>query len=72
MHDLVTALEDDHEIRRSVVEQVMGWFGVVSDGRWKMDVGATVKEVGLGILRAFKVCFAPAYYTGNPLTSRLE
>lgn len=33
----------------------MGWFGEVGEDRWKMDVVATVREVGLGILRAFKV-----------------
>ena len=36
----------------------MGWFGEVDGERWKMDVSTTVREVGLGILRAFKVRMA--------------
>ncbi|CAL1707413.1 unnamed protein product [Somion occarium] len=51
---LSSALETDHEIRRDVSEQVMAWFGQIDDGIWKLDVNATVKEVGLGILRAYK------------------
>jgi len=35
----------------------MGWFGEIitsGSGKWKMDVGNVVKEVGLGILRSYK------------------
>ncbi|KAI0682980.1 sister chromatid cohesion protein Dcc1 [Cytidiella melzeri] len=54
-HDLVTALEEEHEINRDVTRQVMQWFGeVTGEGCWKMDVAATVKEVGIGILRAHR------------------
>ncbi|KAI0915788.1 hypothetical protein AcW1_003710 [Taiwanofungus camphoratus] len=54
VEELASALEDGHEIKRDVCVQVMSWFGRVSDGRWKMDTAAVVKEVGLGILRAYK------------------
>jgi sister chromatid cohesion protein DCC1 len=33
----------------------MSWFGEIKDGRWKMDVEAIVKEMGLGILRNYRV-----------------
>lgn len=33
----------------------MGWFGEINDGQWNLDVNATVREVGLGILRAYRV-----------------
>lgn len=52
---LVTVLEQDHDVKSDVTRQVVGWFGEVGGDRWKMDVGSTVREVGLGILRAFKV-----------------
>ncbi|GBE81571.1 hypothetical protein SCP_0313000 [Sparassis crispa] len=52
--ELSAALEDRHEIKREVTMQVMAWFGDVTDKKWKMDVAAVVKEVGLGVLRAFK------------------
>ncbi|KAI0768752.1 sister chromatid cohesion protein Dcc1 [Trametes elegans] len=53
---LLSALEDEHEIRREVVRQVMAWFGDIEGGgaTWKMDADAVVREVGLGILRAHK------------------
>lgn len=55
VENLAAALEDDHEVKRDVSRQVMGWFGEVKGGKWAMDVNATVKEVGVGILRAYKV-----------------
>ncbi|THH18790.1 hypothetical protein EW146_g2256 [Bondarzewia mesenterica] len=38
--DLSLSLEDEHEIKREVVMQVMGWFGDLSGAKWKMDVEA--------------------------------
>ncbi|THH32287.1 hypothetical protein EUX98_g1901 [Antrodiella citrinella] len=52
--DLTLALEDDHEIKPKVTTQVMAWFGQVDDGLWSLNVNAVVKEIGLGILRAYK------------------
>ncbi|GJE95859.1 sister chromatid cohesion protein Dcc1 [Phanerochaete sordida] len=52
--ELVSVLEHEHEVRRDVARQVMVWFGELRGGRWKMDVDATVKEVGLGILKAYR------------------
>ena len=52
---LTHALEEEHEIKREVCTQVMKWFGEVKDGFWKLDELAAVKEVGLGVLRAYKV-----------------
>jgi len=54
VEDLLSALEDDHEISRDVAQQVMEWFGEIDAGRWRMDVNLTVREVGLGILRVYK------------------
>lgn len=54
--DLVWTLEQEHEVKADVTRQVMAWFGEISAGLWKVDVEATVKEVGLGILRAYRVC----------------
>ncbi|PIL34002.1 hypothetical protein GSI_03710 [Ganoderma sinense ZZ0214-1] len=53
---LVSSLEDDHDIRRDITRQVMAWFGRLDDdnGTWEMDVDAVVREVGLGILRAYR------------------
>ncbi|KDR83664.1 hypothetical protein GALMADRAFT_235995 [Galerina marginata CBS 339.88] len=51
VEDLSSALADDHEVSRAVSTQVMSWFGEIKEGKWKMDVEAVVKEVGLGILR---------------------
>jgi sister chromatid cohesion protein DCC1 len=53
--DLVWTLEHEHEVKADVTRQVMTWFGQVSEGLWSVDVDATVKEVGLGILRAYRV-----------------
>ncbi|KAF9813694.1 hypothetical protein IEO21_05410 [Rhodonia placenta] len=51
--ELCSAL-DGHDVSRDVCRQVMAWFGEVADGKWKVNVAAAVKEVGLGILRAYK------------------
>ncbi|KAF8913973.1 sister chromatid cohesion protein Dcc1 [Gymnopilus junonius] len=51
VEDLCSTLSDDHDVPRTVSTQVMSWFGVITEGRWKMDVEGVVKEVGLGILR---------------------
>lgn len=55
--DLTLALEDDHEINRKVTRQVMEWFGDTDAEVWSMNVNGVVREIGLGILRAHKVCF---------------
>jgi sister chromatid cohesion protein DCC1 len=57
---VVDALAGEHEVPRGVSTQVLGWFGEVmregvGGGRWKMDVQSVVREVGLGILRNYKV-----------------
>ncbi|KAF9446941.1 hypothetical protein P691DRAFT_803234 [Macrolepiota fuliginosa MF-IS2] len=53
LDDLVSTLTEDHEVPRTVSIQLMAWFGEIgeSEGKWKMDVGAVLKEVGIGILR---------------------
>ena len=51
---------------------MMSWFGEVDDGIWKMDVKTTVKEVGLGILRAYKVSLQPVAQTGIDLALPLS
>ncbi|KAI0779946.1 sister chromatid cohesion protein Dcc1 [Fomes fomentarius] len=53
---LLAALEDEHDIRRDVARQVMMWFGSNQDesGTWGMEVDAVVREIGLGILRAYR------------------
>ena len=46
--------------RTASLRQVMQWFGrIAEDDTWAMDVEAVVREVGLGILRAYRVCFVP-------------
>ena len=54
---LSTSLAEDHEVSRAVSTQIMSWFGEIQDGKWKMDVNAIVREVGLGILRNHRVLF---------------
>lgn len=54
---LSAALADGHEVSRAVSTQIMSWFGEIKDGKWKMDVDALVKEVGLGVLRSHRVLF---------------
>ncbi|KAK7687152.1 hypothetical protein QCA50_009655 [Cerrena zonata] len=51
---LTSSLEEEHEIKREVCTQVMEWFGQIEDGIWRLDELAAVKEVGLGVLRAYK------------------
>ncbi|KAF5387770.1 hypothetical protein D9615_000479 [Tricholomella constricta] len=48
---LSSSLADEHEVPRVVSTQVMSWFGIIKDGRWKMEVNTFIKEVGLGVLR---------------------
>jgi hypothetical protein len=57
--ELSRSLEFEHEVRREVTLQVMRWFGQLDDAdeRWKMDVERVVRQVGLGILRQYKVRF---------------
>ena len=57
MATLLSALEDEHDIRRAVSRQVIAWFGTIKEeyGTWEMDVDAVIREVGLGILRAYRV-----------------
>lgn len=52
---LVGALQDDHDVRPQVTRQVMGWFGDVDAHQWKMDVPSVLKQVGMGILRVYRV-----------------
>jgi len=55
---LADTLQDDHDIRPQVTNQVMGWFGDVDEYHWRMDVPSVLKQVGMGILRAYRVsCF---------------
>lgn len=55
---LADTLQDDHDIRPQVTNQVMGWFGDVDEYYWRMDVPSVLKQVGIGILRAYRVsCF---------------
>lgn len=54
---LSTALAEGHEVSRAVSTQIMTWFGEIQDGKWKMDVNAIVREVGLGVLRNHRVLF---------------
>lgn len=61
MHDLASVklladtLQDDHEVRPQVTKQVMGWFGQVDENHWRMDVPSVLKQVGVGILRTYRV-----------------
>lgn len=57
VRDLTSALEDDHEIKREVTSQVMSWFGDINLDTWRMDVDAVLRQVGLGILRAYRVSY---------------
>ncbi|KAI0743367.1 sister chromatid cohesion protein Dcc1 [Daedaleopsis nitida] len=58
---LLSALEDEHDIRRAVSRQVIAWFGTIQEeyGTWEMDVEAVIREVGLGILRAYRASNEP-------------
>jgi sister chromatid cohesion protein DCC1 len=63
VEDLVATLEEEHDVNRDVTRQVMRWFGQIEDDIWQMDVDATVTEIGLGILRAYRVCPHMLYST---------
>lgn len=60
---LSTALAEGHEVSRAVSTQIMSWFGEIQDGKWKMDVNAIVREVGLGILRNHRVLFFSSLFS---------
>ena len=49
-------LDEGHDINRKVTREVMSWFGHINeDGNWSMDVEGVIREVGLGILRSYRV-----------------
>jgi len=52
---LADTLQDDHDIRPQVTKQVMSWFGDVDEYLWRMDVPSVLKQVGMGILRTYRV-----------------
>ena len=56
---LLTILADEHEVGRSISEQIMGWFGTIAHGKWTVNVDAIVREVGLAILRLHRVSCGP-------------
>ena len=65
VNEVVDALAEEHEVRREVGRQVLGWFGEIvgevgagEKERWEMDVECVVREIGLGILRNHKVRFS--------------
>jgi sister chromatid cohesion protein DCC1 len=58
VEELTSTLADEHEIPRQISTQVMSWFGHLHDGKWKMDVDGVMREIGLGILRQYKVAVA--------------
>ena len=60
---LSTELAGGHEVSRAVSTQIMSWFGEIQDGKWKMDVNAVVREVGLGVLRNHRVLFTSLSHT---------
>ncbi|KAF8663506.1 hypothetical protein AX16_001072 [Volvariella volvacea WC 439] len=52
---LLDSMVNDHEVPRSVAVQVMQWFGDIhNDGKWAMDAGSVIQELGLSILRNHK------------------
>jgi sister chromatid cohesion protein DCC1 len=59
---LSAELAQGHEVSRAVSTQVMTWFGEIKDGKWKMDVNAVVREIGLGVLRNHKVLFHVSFF----------
>lgn len=61
--DVADNLEHDHEVPRSISEQVMAWFGELSSGsalgpdvKWKVDIKGIVKQIGIGLLSNYRVC----------------
>jgi hypothetical protein len=71
--ELSRSLEFEHEVRREVTLQVMRWFGQVDDAdeRWKMDIEKVVRQVGLGILRQYKVGFGERFFSRPQAIPRL-
>ena len=67
---LADTLQDEHDIRPQVTKQVMGWFGDADEHRWKMDVPSVLKQVGLGILRTYRVYCVLLQDSLKSLTSR--
>lgn len=55
MADVLTTLAEDHEVPTAVSEQIIAWFGDTKEGKWDVDIVAIVKEIGLGILRNYRV-----------------
>jgi sister chromatid cohesion protein DCC1 len=60
---LAETLQDDHDIRPQVTKQVMGWFGDVGEHAWRMDVPSVLNQVGMGILRTYRVLCSSAQFT---------
>lgn len=60
--ELVGTLWDEHEVPQTVSNQIISWFGKLTDGLWSMNAESVVREVGLGILRNHKVriCHHPS------------
>ena len=52
----------------------MSWFGRLDDaaGTWEMDVDAVIREVGLGILRAYRVRFPRIFREGTYCTDESQ
>lgn len=61
----IPRVQFEHEVRREVTLQAMRWLGQVDDAdeRWEMDVEKVVRQVGLGILRQFKVDFYELFFS---------
>lgn len=64
--DLADTLSTDHDISVNVSMQVMSWFGELEnwslnrpnlDAIWSMDEKAVVRQLGLGLLSSYRVCF---------------
>jgi hypothetical protein len=55
LEDLAAPLQDEHEIRREVCEQVAGWFGTLENGIWKVNAEKAAAQIGLGIIAAYRV-----------------
>lgn len=49
--ELSSILANDHEVSQTVTKQIIAWFGEVEDDKWKIDVQAVVREMGLNLLR---------------------
>jgi hypothetical protein len=58
LEDLVASLQDEHDVRREVCEQVVRWYGTVDEAShtWKVDIESVVRQIGLGVLRTQRVC----------------